>query len=296
METKRTEVWTPLTLEEIVNKENHTEPVWEYYTQSKLYNTINNKSVVIVGRASYLIKAPEYSNQGEFIDSHDVVVRVNCPYPNPHKMDNLPAESINSLCYIAPSFQEHLGKKTDVVYLSPVFYGIFTKNLLDKFINDGGKILGEGDILPAEPKQSDMLWAKYIPNLEAKTTYHRPQRMVHKQLKSFSYNIHPHEKWNSGCVALAELLFLNNFKSLHIIGFTGCMCPDDQFELTSVSSFPTGHGKTSIAWPEYALKNNKVSTGHVLKELVNDLQSGKMDSIFEKMWKLKEGKWGRPDC
>ena len=261
------------------------------YAQSKLYNTINNKSVVIVGRAPYLIKAPEYSNQGEFIDSHDVVVRVNCPYPNPHKMDNLPAESINSPCYIAPSFQEHLGKKTDIVYLTQGFYGIFTKSLLDKFVDGGGKILCEGNLVSTRIKQIGE-YRQYIPNFEIRTAYHVPVWPLLMAIKSFSYSIHPHEKWNSGCVALAELLFLNNFKSLHIIGFTGCMCPDDQFELTSVSSFPNDFGKTALAWPEYALTNHKVTTGAVLQQLITDLQSGKFDKYYEKLWKLKEQKYG----
>ena len=42
------------------------------------------KSVAVVGRAAYLA----HKEQGEFIDSHDVVVRIHCPKPYPYNQED----------------------------------------------------------------------------------------------------------------------------------------------------------------------------------------------------------------
>lgn len=73
---------------------------------SQFGELIENKTVAIVGRAAYLNEL----QQGELIDSHDVVIRVqsNLPYPSPKyelKFDN--DES-----FVPKDFHGILGKKT----------------------------------------------------------------------------------------------------------------------------------------------------------------------------------------
>ena len=45
---------------------------------------LENKTVVVVGRAAYLLDNPYMENQAEFIDGHDIVVRINNPLPYPY--------------------------------------------------------------------------------------------------------------------------------------------------------------------------------------------------------------------
>ena len=73
----------------------------------KFVGFIRDKSVAIVGRAEYLNDV----NQGELIDSHDIVIRAhsNLPYPSPKY--HLAFEDPNS--FVPDSHHAQLGTKTD---------------------------------------------------------------------------------------------------------------------------------------------------------------------------------------
>lgn len=69
---------------------------------------LKDKSVAIVGRAEYL----NHMEQGEFMDSHDIVIRAhsNLPYPS----NRFVLECDESGSFVPQSHQPQLGKKTDV--------------------------------------------------------------------------------------------------------------------------------------------------------------------------------------
>ena len=68
---------------------------------------IHNKSVAIVGRSDYLNDL----EQGEYIDSHDVVIRVhhNLPYPAKPMMFGFE----NSYSFVPTSHHSRIGQRTD---------------------------------------------------------------------------------------------------------------------------------------------------------------------------------------
>ena len=75
--------------------------------REKFTDFIRDKSLAIVGRAEYL----NGMEQGEFIDSHDIVIRVhsNLPYPSPKY--HLTFEDPDS--FVPPSHHTRLGTRTD---------------------------------------------------------------------------------------------------------------------------------------------------------------------------------------
>ena len=73
-----------------------------------LKQLIEGKSVAIVGRAAYLAE----KQQGEFIDSHDVVVRVHCNIPHPHQAEKVTVPD-DCESFVPLKFQRCLGTKTD---------------------------------------------------------------------------------------------------------------------------------------------------------------------------------------
>lgn len=68
---------------------------------------IRGASVAVVGRAEYL----NHMEQGDLIDSHDIVIRAhsNLPYPSPKY--KIPLDNPNS--FVPMSHHSRLGKKTD---------------------------------------------------------------------------------------------------------------------------------------------------------------------------------------
>ena len=85
---------------------NSSTMTWEKYQSfhdsvmiNKKYNDyLKNKSVIIVAPAAYTTNI-EHENTGEFIDSHDVVVRMNGGWG------------------ISEKNQKYLGSRTDILFL-----------------------------------------------------------------------------------------------------------------------------------------------------------------------------------
>ena len=98
---------------------------------------IENKRIVVVGRAPYLLNNLYMDNQAEFIDAHDIVVRVNKPAAY---TDDLFQWGNDSGCFIDPNYTGVLGKRTDVFFVkSRLFYN--HHKWLDAFVKDGGKVV-----------------------------------------------------------------------------------------------------------------------------------------------------------
>lgn len=77
------------------------------FNREKFAEFISGKSVAIVGRAEYLNEV----EQGEFIDSHDIVIRTHSNLPWPSPPFELSFESPDS--FVPQSHHARLGTKTD---------------------------------------------------------------------------------------------------------------------------------------------------------------------------------------
>lgn len=88
---------------------------------------VQNKSVAIVGRAAYLAD----KQQGDLIDSHDVVIRTHCNLPHPCHVGNIKIEA-DADSFIPRKYQPSLGRKTsafaptnmahyDVLYIDDLY-------------------------------------------------------------------------------------------------------------------------------------------------------------------------------
>ena len=105
--------------------------------REKYARYLEGKSVVLVGRSAYITE----QTQGEFIDSHDIVVRVNDP--NPHARfgaDTKQPDNKNfhewrhSDSFILRKFHESIGRRTSIFYTIHNYF-LYPKNI-DKFRQD----------------------------------------------------------------------------------------------------------------------------------------------------------------
>ena len=97
---------------------------------------LENKTVVVVGRAPYLLDNPYMENQAEFIDSHDIVVRINAPAPYTCRF-----RSTNDTGhFIDPEWHDVLGQRTDVLYIRKTQF-LGSGKWIDAFVKSGGKVV-----------------------------------------------------------------------------------------------------------------------------------------------------------
>ena len=78
---------------------------------------ISGKTVVFVGRAAYLAE----KEQGDFIDSHDVVIRMHCNLPYPmtsYDFDNSIADNPlpESISFVPDRFHKYIGSRCDIYF------------------------------------------------------------------------------------------------------------------------------------------------------------------------------------
>ena len=110
-------------------------------------NRISDKSVAIVGRSEYLNDL----EQGEFIDSHDEVIRAhsNLPYPSPKfKLDFDHDES-----FVPAEFHDKLGKKTTA--FAPANMPYWTLDYCDEMIP---KLMDHGCQYLIQHKMYNVTW------------------------------------------------------------------------------------------------------------------------------------------
>ena len=106
-------------------------------THNELGELLTDKSVVVVGRAPYLLK----QLNGKFIDSHDVVVRVNNPLPYMSSAIDLTRYKDN---FVNEYYHYNLGKNTHLMFLNPgaMKHELSARDMLGAklFVQDGGKV------------------------------------------------------------------------------------------------------------------------------------------------------------
>ena len=176
-----------------IKKECH----WEH--EQKLFNYLEGKSVIIVGPAEYLIG----QNKGEWIDSFDVVVRLNlsCPVPVELKKD--------------------VGSRTDVLYHTlvrdqhikavPTVFKCHTRQEIIDWKKDGVKwVVLKNNLNWLHRKGTNMrVFANNISGVIRWTNVsgHKYRRLTYMTRKG------P----NTGTIAIYHLLF-SKLKSLHVVG------------------------------------------------------------------------------
>ena len=246
----------------------------EYYEHTKLYQIVKDKTVIVVGRAQYLLDEPEYENQGEFIDSHDIVIRVNSPNPYPH----LETEASATDDFVPLEMQQHLGKKTDILYIRQDMYRFFIEGLLDKFCDSGGIMVCAGEdtsYYHVDDRKYD--WEKYIPIIAKRVDHHIPPHSVIDQIRHFYDTVVAGESWRwlTGIVPITEILKCR-CKALTIIGFTNYMSSTDDHLATGTLE----QGRGNMAYLSKILGDDRVQTGHVLTDVINNFNGGTFDKYF----------------
>ena len=102
-----------------------------------LNDILKDKKVVVVGRAQYLLNNPYMQKQGEFIDDHDVVVRIN--HPCPVRCTSFRCSDEED-CFIDPEWHDVFGTRSHIYYVNKKGF-LATTNILSVFVKEGGQII-----------------------------------------------------------------------------------------------------------------------------------------------------------
>lgn len=211
------------------------------------HDFLKDKSVVIVGPAPSIIN----SNQGKFIDSFDIVVRINKALPIPPKLIN------------------DVGTKTDILY-----------NCLKQTSDCGGKInfnlLKNNNVKylscpypPIHPFKNDI--AKFNKENKNYINFHHIDAQYYLKI-SQAMGTRP----NSGICAILDILRFP-IKKLYITGFTFFKGgyykeyrPLNENQVLSRMSKFGNHdqNKQKIYMKKVLLNNNKVSLDNELKKIL----------------------------
>lgn len=196
----------PFIIDEPQRTPNSSTMTWDKYQElysnvviDKKYNDfLKDKSVIIVAPAGYTTNE-ENKDQGKFIDSHDVVVRINGGWE------------------ISPKNQKYLGNKTDVRY-----------HCMMEHTNNGGpyNIKGMKDkrvkwFCSQFPKNLDYFYADIVHFEKLNQQETNPINFHYWADLKYYLQIHKtlNTRMNAGIAAVVDLLCYD-IKSLHIKGFT----------------------------------------------------------------------------
>ena len=196
----------PFIIDEPVRIPNSSTMTWEIYQElynnviidKKYNNFLKDKSVIVVAPAAYTMN-DESKNMGEFIDSHDVVVRLNGGWK------------------ISEKNQKYLGSRTDIRY-----------HCMIEHINNGGPYNIEGMkehglqwMSSTFPKNLDYFYYDILHFEKLNTETNNPINFHHISDLKYYLQIHKtlNTRINTGIAAVLDLLCYD-IKSLHIKGFT----------------------------------------------------------------------------
>ena len=209
--------------------------------QNELQKLLKNKSVVVVGRAPYLLK----QLNGEFIDSHDIVVRVNKPLPW-----GFPKTSGRNLHYVDRNYQQIIGTRTDLLYLNEGEHKTYVESqLLDLFVKDGGKVV----ISKQMNRQSWAKYEQYIKIIESRISYNTIPKQLNKKFNDEDFRLGGHKIYKDGTSFRVSAM-----SGLNTVRF--CL----SFDVQSVSAigFTCGYG-----YPEYL----RITKEHKFHKAESDL-------------------------
>ena len=233
-----------------------------------LADIVDNKKIILVARSPRLLDNPECKNQADFIDSHDVVVRINSPPPPVSTTQNIQLAWNDLDHFVAEPFQKYLGKKTHIMMLSRTKHSSMIK-FLPCFVKDGGIVVGSAQwrsmfCTDTTLQKSINKIKEYIPYVPL------PQSIMEYS------NIHWNEKYflptepTTGIVSLFHLLHYN-IKSIQLIGYT-------MWQTRYVSDMQRrqykDYGMQYIKWLEHMMENdNRIIITPHLKKIMKDVLS-----------------------
>jgi len=209
-----------------------------------------NKKVIIVGPSSYL----EDKKSGKFIDSFDLVVRIN----NLHDINNF-------------KLVEDLGTKTDIIY----FDGSMDQSRFNDYIKCSPKLLKctypESEWFFEERCKTNVSGLKNFFNIEV------IDNKIYCKLKS-SLNKNLKVRPNSGLIAIVDLLKFP-IKELYVTGI--------DFYRNSYSSYHPDYGGKSLDYVKQVFKNGDNGDVHDInkqfiyfKKLFNNNSKLKTDNTM----------------
>jgi hypothetical protein len=220
---------------------------------------VDGKNVIVVGRAHSLLLDPiagAYDNQGEFIDSFDVVMRIN--YMAPFFMTTgglLPKGE----AFIPQVLHRHLGRRTTISYTNLDGLNLmFSQGYqFERFRESGGEAVILEPLIQAmhmsNPRHEKHLREHYINHEPITPIVHAP--------------IETRDEWRAamnscpytGTLAVADLLKLNP-KSVTLFGFT-CYTTDADKRLHDPVGAGTAHRpQHDFNWlQQTALKDDRLN-------------------------------------
>ena len=191
-----------------------------------LEQIVNHKRVIIVGKASCLFESPIVDNQGEYIDSYDVVIRVRGLMPDYSLNNDIPILKPCPSSFIPQVYQPVLGTKTEIYCLDTSDHH-WTLESFDEcvsaFKSRGGKLLyliwtrDKGDTGVAE-----QLFKKLEQQIDVQSITHYSTEELYRQ-----YRVHGKTgRLGHGQIILHKLLETQAVE-IKLIGFTFSMTPFD---------------------------------------------------------------------
>ena len=203
-----------------------------------LEQIVNHKRVIIVGKASCLFESPIVDNQGSYIDSYDVVIRVRGLMPDYSLNNDIPLLRPSPHSFIPVEYQDVLGTKTNVYCLDTSNHWTLESfdECLESFKNTGGKLL----YLIWKRNRDDtgfveQLFKKFEQEIHIQAITHNSAKELYRQ-----YRVHGVPgRLGQGQIILHELL-ATKAREIKLIGFTFSMSPFD-----FARSMMCEHGKTN---------------------------------------------------
>ena len=202
-------------------------------THEQLKTILFNKRVIIIGRAAYLL----HQENGEFIDSHDVVVRVNRPYP--HHSEKTPGRHVN---FVDRYYQHILGVKTHLMFFNAYAHQT-TGPSINLFIKDGGLVVIAADM----NKKNQERYGSYRDNVQKVAPYHIISNNFQKTFSDEHFKIGGYKTAKDGkqqrkvnaFSGLNSIKYLLTFdiKQLTAVGFSCAFDDDDYYQRMSKHDF-----------------------------------------------------------
>ncbi len=225
---------------------------------------VQNKSVAIIGRASYL----RHLEQGVNIDKYDVVIRIHTwsIHNEPTEFKGTPEDEHNRISkrkYVPARYQTNIGSKTDVLYLRLQWIGFEDlTNTMELLKHDGTSWIGcetFTEMRDGAPRhhyiEQHFMPVHVIPidffgNLSARLNYSHPL---------------------PGTI-IAAFLADTDARDIYI---TGCPCYQDKF------------GKTEHAKLELIGRHQTLTDFHYLRQLVQRDERFACDGVMAKLFETE---------
>ena len=236
----------------------------------ELSNLLDNKNVIVVGRSKYLFDTHEYPNQGEFIDSHDIVVRINNPLPyiwdaNTHSFS---VKRNQFYVYIHDSWKDKIGSRVDIHHLS-ILKHEWGEHTIEKFVKAGCQVV------TAVSTPTLYRVKQHIDVIKRYTSYCTiPLSSFIKTHYDYRNSYKDAKYMKSGIIVVSELLKCN-IKSLHIIGFTSFQLKEElEYKRRLLQPSKMYHTLDSdILWLKDKFEtDSRLKTGVVLQSIFDNIR------------------------